>query len=224
MKPSEILEEFREEAHDRKAEPYLWENRFLLRALNEARMQAARRGRLLFDTTTDEICKIALKAGTSVYSVDPRVIYIRRVKIVSQVKPLPKISVADLDLTRPGWEDEPVGEPCVWVPIEDHKIRIFNTPEAAGVLRLHVVREPLADVTIESSEEDMELEPRYHYRIKDFMCGRAYMQRDLIEKYRPEEARDKFALFDEEFGPAESAVNEKWIHRKHGYDEFEGLE
>jgi hypothetical protein len=51
---------------------------------------------------------------------------------------------------------------------------------------------------------------------------RAYSERD-DEKYRPDEAKDRLAMFEQEFGPASNAALESWIHRKHGYDDFEGI-
>lgn len=221
MTPKIIIENFREEAHDIVTPP-LWSDAFLLRALNEARMQAARRGRLLEDGTTPEICTIAVKVNKAIYDIDPRVIYIRRVKHSLIARPLPKCSIADADAGRPGWEDEAAGTPVCWIPIGDHQLRLFNTPDTAATLSLIVVREPLEDVTIASDEDAMDLEPRYHYGLKNFMMGTAYMKRDLIETYRPGEAKDRFDAFTAEFGPATSAVEEKWTHRKHGYDEYEG--
>lgn len=226
MTPKAMVAAFREEAHDNRGtteEEYLWKTPFLLRALNEARTEAVRRGRLLEDFTTPEVCKLTVRAGVDTLTIDPRVIYIRRVKHSLIDRPLAKTYYKDLDEFHPGWESYDDDEPRTWVPWGDHKIRLVPTPDADATINLVVVREPLADVTIASSEEEVELEPRYHFRLVNFMCARAYMQRDLIEKYRPEEARDHMALFDSMFGEPESAALEKWNARRHGYDEYEGL-
>ena len=222
MTPKDIIDDFRAEAHDT-GDPPLWTDTFLLRALNEARSQAARRARMLEDATTAEVCRITVTATQDTYSIDPRVLYVRRVKHSLIDRPLPKLSVQDADLHKPGWENDPDSEPVAWIPWGDHQLRLTPPPDTNAVLNLIVVREPLVDVTLASDEDEMEFEPRYHYALKDWMMFRAYMQRDLIEKYRPEEARDRLAMFEGEFGPATAAVSEKWMHRKHGYDEFEGL-
>lgn len=222
MTPRIIIDDFRAEAHD-VADPPLWSDTFLLRALNEGRLQAARRARLLEDGVTAEVCKISVKTPKLTYDVDKRVIYIRRVKHSLIDRPLPKLSVPDADAFNPGWESMAISEPCAWVPWGNHQIRLVPPPNLDATVTMIVVREPLEDVTIDSDEDAMDLDPRYHYALKDWMMFRAYMQRDLIEKYRPEEARQREEMFDREFGPPMTALQEAWIHRKHGYDEYEGL-
>jgi hypothetical protein len=226
MTPKQIIDDFREEAHDSAGtteDEHLWKTSFLLRALNEARMQATRRARLISDGTTSEVCKITVKASKMTYDVDKRILYVRRVKHSLIDRPLPKTNPQDADEFNPGWESTEVSEPCTWIPWGDHQLRLWPPPDTDATIMLFVEREPLADVTIDDDEAAMEIEARYHYALKDWMMFRAYMQRDLLEKYRPEEAKDRMTMFEAEFGPATSAVNEKWMHRKHGYDQYEGI-
>jgi AraC-like DNA-binding protein len=220
--PKQIVDEFRDLAHDNATPPH-WSTTSLLRYLNEARMQAARRARLLEDASTAEVCKLAVKAGKDIYDIDSRVLYIRRVKLATKERPLPKLSTQDADAFQPGWESNTSGDVVAWMPWGLHKLRLVDKPTADDTINMIVVREPLEDVTLTSDEEAMEIERRYHYGLVDWMMARAYMERDLIEKYRPEEAADRMAMFEREFGPPAAAALEVWTHRKHGYDDYEGL-
>lgn len=222
MTPKEMVTQFRELAHDR-VQPFRWSDVSLLLYLNEGRTEAARRARLIEDGDTAETCKITVKVDKLTYDVDKRVMYIRRVKLASQDLPLPKLSIADADMQAPGWEDADAGTPRVWVPWGSHKLRLIDKPDTNDTLHLYVVREPLAPLTLASTEDDVELDARLHFKLIDWMQFRAYMERDVAEKYRPDEARDRLAMFEQEFGPASNAALESWIHRKHGYDDFEGL-
>ena len=55
------------------------------------------------------------------------------------------------------------------------------------------------------------------------MLHRAFLHRERQDMYRPEESARYLSEFEEEFGKKSTAVDETWINRKHGYDEFEGL-
>lgn len=229
MTPKDIFDGFREEAHDPgtvEAE-FLWKTPFLRRALNEARMQAARRAHLLEEADEPAICSIQCKVDKMTYDVDRRVIRILRVKHSLIDMPLPKSAVRDLDAFQPGWESQTSEQPVTWAPWGNYKLRLLPPPNAtfaAGKLQLMVIREPLADLTEadDDNESAMDLPGRTHYALKDFMMFRAYMQRDLLEKYRPEEAKDRLDMFTSEFGPPVSSLDEVWIQRKHGYDDYEG--
>lgn len=224
-----IIAAFREDAHDAAGtteDEFLWKTPALVRWLNEARHQAARRSECLLDGGTAEICKITLRTGVQTYTRDPRIIKVLRVKHSAIPKPLDKLSVRDADERIPGWQDSEPGCPVVWVPWGNRQLQLWPKPDAdygdGQHLMLQVVREPLAAVTAGSSEDDIEIPPRTHEALVLWLKFRAYMQRDLLEKYRPDEARDCYAQFEAEFGPAPTLLNEAWADRKEGYDDYEG--
>jgi hypothetical protein len=306
MTTQTLINDFRLDADDL-ASPPLWSDAYLTRVLNEAQTEAARRSRLLVDATTTAICQIPVTGGTapiSTYDIDGRVIFLLRVKLGSQIQPLRKMSVRDMDERYPDWENAQPDTPIFWIPdIEDHKVRIWPTPVDDDTLNLQVVREPLApmslastgtqqpiagitlsgstatvvlvnpdpnlfdqgNVTISGADQteyngavtitlidsstftytvsgapaspatgslqyqqnilavDPEIEPRYQLKLNDWAFWRALNQRDKEERYDPDGAKFHLAEFEAEFGPRSSAQNEKWIHRRHGYDSYEGL-
>lgn len=68
-----------------------------------------------------------------------------------------------------------------------------------------------------------EILPAYHMGLVRWMLHRAFLHRERQDTYRPEESARYLAEFEAEFGAAPSAIDETWILRKHGYDEYEGL-
>jgi len=302
MTLQDIIDVFRELADDVEAE-YLWSDAFAIRVANEAQIEACRRSRLLLDETTTAVCQIPVVAGTAIYAVDPRVLFIRRAKLASQDLKLAKINPRDLDLHYPGWESNQATTPQCWAPVENHKLRLVDKPDADDTLNLIVVRQPMAPMQLASLDTalaissitrsgstatavltapnlslvtgqyigiaganqaeyngsfaitvvdystitftvsgtpaspatgtityqrinfavDPEIDDRYHLRLVDWMLYRAFMSRDRQEKYNPDEAKVRLAEFEAEFGQRSSAIDETWINREHGYEEFEGL-
>ena len=49
---------------------------------NEAEEQAARRGRLLLDSSTAAICQLAVTANTEFVDLDERIIFVRRIRVL----------------------------------------------------------------------------------------------------------------------------------------------
>lgn len=228
MTTQELLDLFGGMADD-VGSPPLWSNAVRLGFLNEAQLEACRRARLLVDGDTEDVCRITVEAGTQVYDVDPRVIFIREVRFVDAEDAehrLQKVHAKDLEKHAPGWRNsEATSVPVWWTPYGNQKICIEKTT-GAGVLHLDVVREPLEDCRLAADPIEAvapEIPARYQHKLVDWMLYRALSMRDKEEKYDPKSAADHLALFEQEFGPRSSAIDETWIQRQHGYDEYEGL-
>lgn len=231
MTLAQLIASFREVADDLGAPP-LWSDTALTFWANEAQHEAARRARLFLDSSTDATCKITITAGTASYPVDSRVIFVRRAKLESLTIPLSKINLRDMDTVYPGWESSADSTPGHWMPTGDHEITLYPTPIANDVLRLQVIREPLEDMApaIDNVDPDPdvpavdpEIPSRMQFRLVDWMLYRALMVRDKEEKYDPKSAKEYLASFEAEFGKPSSAIDETWINREHGYDDYEGL-
>lgn len=188
---------------------------------NEAEEQAARRARLLLDSSTAEICNIAVDAGDEFADLDPRIIFVRRIRVVDQSLPLRKIPLADLDQMGTEWQDE-TGEVMGWVPdMETGKIRLYRKPEEDIGLRLTVVRLPLESMAADADTPEIKLQ--FHRELVHWMRYRFYSIEDPEIK---DERKAQAALeaFEAQFGPPSTALDEAWIHEKHGFDEYEGLQ
>lgn len=147
MTVAEILAAFGDLTDDVGQTP-LWSTAVRLRFLREAQIEACRRSRLLRDQTHDEVSLITLEEGVGSYAIDPRVIFIRRVKWSGADRPLSRVHPKFLDDYFAGWETHDTGVPLYW-SIIDRRLILYPAPDDVGTLRLDVVREPLADPAVQ---------------------------------------------------------------------------
>ncbi|MFK7941811.1 MAG: DUF6682 family protein [Paracoccaceae bacterium] len=208
MKLQQLIEITRQELDDATA-PYLWTDSFLLEAAVDAENEAARRGRLIVDSTTTAICQIDVVAGTALYPLDPRVIQVNRMSFVDEAMPVTPMMVRQLDACLPGWLTEESDPPIYWCPdYQQGQILLVGIPTSDATLKLSVERLPL--VEMDQMEDEPELRPEYHRNLRHWMMYRAYSLRDS-ETFNLEQAALAKQMFEAEFGPARPAYDEQWI-------------
>ena len=223
MTTAELINLFRGLSADNTPK-YLWSDTLLCQIATEAEKEAAGRARLLVDSVTPDLCVKELAAGTQYIELDPRVIFVRRVKLASRDIPLAKIHRKDLDCILPGWEDETASETTNYCSnYQGGRIYFITRLPEDDTVRLTVVREPLGPLQLSGPARNPEIPPRYHEKLVHWMFWRALSMRDVEEKYDPVVAKQNYDQFEAVFGPPLSAINEKWYQDEHGYDEFEGL-
>lgn len=218
MRVGDLLDETRVELDD-VAQPYLWSDQELIGYADDAQKEAARRGRLLVDSTTASIASVALVAGTSTYALDPRVIRVNRAIVAGESRPLVFKMLRDLDDQFPGWEEVEETPTIICPDFETGKIRLIGTPTASGTLKLTVVRLPL--VPLNDLQDTLEIREEYQRNLRHWIVFRAYMKRDS-ETYKPEKASEALQLFAAEFGPARPAYDEQWMLQHYMSDGWNG--
>jgi hypothetical protein len=222
MNLKELRALVREMAHDR-ATPYLWTDAFIDMALNDAEREACRRGRLLVDSVTPAVCRVTLVADNGIYRVDPRVMFIRRVKLSTQTSPLGFARVRDMDECAPGWEDES-GDVVGWIPdYVSGKLRLYRIPtsvELPAVANLTVVRAPLANMV--RDDNCPEIKPHLHYDLHHWALHRMFSVKDS-QKNDEALAKRHEELFAASYGPASSALEEHWIDQNYDYSQDQGV-
>lgn len=196
---------------------------------NEGEVQACRRGRLIVDSTTvadsdkpaKPLCVHAVTAGTSLITLNKRVIFVRRVKLASNPIPLTPTHLRDMDRIFPGWEDAEAGQPMTYIPNwQQGKLRFHRPFEDDDTVRLTVVRTPLRPM--EDEDHEPEIEERHHLGLVYWMLYRFFSKPDPDTKDKVK-ASDYLKLFENEFGPASSAVTEQWIAHEQVYDPDAGV-
>lgn len=201
------------------AEPYRCSDDEVINFANDAVNEACRRARLITDSSTPACCELSFLLNVASMALHSSVIYVRDV-LLSDGSRLAKVRRADMDAQLPGWRPQ-TGTPEIWVPdFSTGFLRLYPTPDTATTVSMTVVRIPLADMSIDSDEP--EIHPRYHRALLHWMLYRTYTKPDP-DIYSKDSAAIALAEFEREFGPAESAVEETWIHERHGYDADEGL-
>lgn len=211
MTLAELITLFRNEADD-VAEPYLWSDDELLEFANDAEAEAARRARLLVDSTTAELCSLAVAAAAGgLVPLDARVMFVRAARLAGEL-PLGRATVADMLEINPFWQDARAGRPRLFVTdYQTGALQLWPAPDADATLKLTVVRTPLAEMN--DGQDSPEIAPRWHRSLRHWMLYRAYSKQDA-EANDPKKAADSLALFEQEFGKKSSAIDEAWIARE----------
>jgi hypothetical protein len=191
----------------------------MLAYANEAENEACRRARLLIDSVTADICTIPVVAGTSVYAYDPRIIFIRRARLLTAARVLKKAVYWELDEQFPSWDEKTGTVEAVVTGMDTGKIRLFRIPTANDTLKLTAVRLPLTPMT--ESASTPEINTRFHPALVYWMKHKVYNNQDseLFDKNR---ADIHLALFAQEFGDKSAAVNEVFDEMNLPFDSSDG--
>lgn len=193
-----LLRRFRVIADDL-AEPYLWADSDLVAWANMAERQACRASALLVDSRTASLTEVTAPADEPYIKLDPRVVAVRRAKASGESRPAPLMTVAEMDETRPGWEDATgaVLEALVTDAQTGH-LRAYPTQTADLTVSLTVQRLPLKEMT-DVEAHSPEIRPEVHEFLVHWMLYQAYSVDD-IDKANPEKAAKHLALFEAQFG------------------------
>jgi hypothetical protein len=210
MTLGDLMTLFRNEVDDL-AQPYLWSDEEVIEFANDAELEAARRARLLVDSSTPAIAQLAVTAGQPLLALDPRVMFVRRARFAGSL-PLRRMSMQDMEGYDPYWQDAAAGTPRAFVPdYETGKLLLWPPPAANGTLLLTAVRAPLVELA--EDEDRPEIAPRYHRSLRFWMMARAYGKQDS-QANDPKKELASLALFEQEFGRKSAAIDEEWIVRE----------
>jgi hypothetical protein len=203
---------------DDNASGELWSEEEWINFANDAQNEACRRARLLVDSTSP-LTELSLPAGEPTVALDPRILVIRRARLVGRSPLLQRVSHHTLDCAGSGWEDE-TGEPRGYVPDMDTQVfRPYPMPEADATVRLTVVRLPLKEMAEEADK--LEVPPHLHRSLAAWMLYRAFSKQDG-EAFDKKKAAEYLAEFEQEFGRKSTAIDEAWLQREHEYIVDEG--
>lgn len=208
MNLGQIITSFRQQTKDL-AKPYLTSDPEAIIYFNEAQCEAARRGRLFVDSTTDGVAQIPVSAGVPLVDVSSKVISIRRVRLQSSSRPLAKRLVREMDEVAPGWDTSTnTAQPTsIVVDYQTNAMFLYPTPNSDDTLLMTVTREPLADV--EAYGDEPEIPARYLPACIEWMKYRAYDNADN-DLHDDKKAAAALKRFEDEFGPAISATTERF--------------
>ncbi len=204
MTLDELILQFRSDADDRvgtdQAGDYLFETADIVGWLNEAQEEAADRALLLRESNLDEICNIAVTAGTTVYPVHELVLNITRAAFTptggAQEYILTQYDELELDRIRPSWRSN-TDVPRDFIHNET-SIRLGCIPSSDGNIRIECYRLPL--VNMEDSEtEAPEIHRQSHRALVHWALYRGYSRPDA-EVFDKDRAAKELARFERVFG------------------------
>jgi len=165
----------------------LWSNQEIVRYANQAVNEFCFRQPILDADLTPAITRIPVLASTNIYTLSPKILSIRRVKLVETVSGdefiLTKRTTQWMDLNRAKWDLEAAPtEGTVEFYIEDtdtHQIQLYLTPDAAGTLHMTVDRLPTVYMLWTNRHQIIpEIHEQHHLCLLDWMKYMAYKKRD----------------------------------------------
>jgi hypothetical protein len=185
----------------------LWSEAEWTEYANDAENETCIRANLLMDRTSS-LATITVVSGIATYSIDEKILLIKRAKLSGSTEPLVKTSRRVLDATFPNWEAD-TGTVRSWLPDDTNKITLYKSPVGNDTLFLMISRLPLeamllADKLIASPEID----EQYHLGLVDWMLFRCYSKQDA-ETLDLGKAKEHLARFTKRFGerPPASVIN-----------------
>ena len=174
---------------------------------NDAENEACIRANLILDQTS-ALAVINVLSGTATYSINEKILLIKRAKLSSGIEPLVKTSRRVLDATYPNWETD-TGTVRSWLPDETNTIRLYKSPIANDTLNLMISRLPSAAMLLaDKLTVSPEIDSQYHLGMVDWMLFRCYSKQDA-ETLDKGKAKEHLARFLKRFGerPSASALN-----------------
>ena len=166
----------------------------LVRFTDEAQKEACRRMDMLYDETSDPVCKIIYGAGDNGFKLDGRVTVLERV-MLSGVE-LPKKTEEEIKTGNAAWMSYTGKPTCYYV--KQSTIYLHPIPEFAGELNLAVYRLPLSDVR-KAKGCSLEIPEEFQIGLIDWILYRTYNKRDE-DLFDPNNAALYLNAFETMFG------------------------
>jgi len=231
---SELVSILRTDILDDTKVPYLWSDAELLRGCNYGEVQACRRAHLIIDGSTPNdfgtsatagssgtagvrpLCQLSLTAGKSVYSLNPKILFVKRCQLSGMSYPLPgPLSLFEAEEQFAGWMGtsgtvgtaSSGGTPLAFMNEPTNTITFLLAPVEACTAYLIVSRLPLFPFLLATSPE---VEEKYHEGLMNWAAHLAYMKNDS-DTFNPQKAKYYEDQFTAQFGALPDAKSERLV-------------
>ena len=197
-----------------------WSNEELTRFINEAQKQACRSAFLI--KTGSPTFAISVTAGTSEYTLDPRVINIKGAYLASTGRELTEAEYEDV-MGIPNWRTN-ASTPVYYITdMETGTITLYPTPIIDDTVNLLVYRLPLADMDWEKAETDT-AEIRADHQI-DMLFYAAFLayNKDEANTFDPQRAEYYRQLFEKVFTSTSAYADTRRSRTRNKSIRYQGL-
>jgi hypothetical protein len=198
----------------------LWSDAELVGFLDEAQTEYFRR-RPFRDSSTAEICEVAVTSGEPFYTVDSRILHIHRAKLGSQDEPLVRVAKDEMDEVEKDWETR-TAKPIGYI-YREQQIRLVYIPLADDTLYLDVDRLPLASLSWDTPDAVPEVPIHDHRALLDWATFLA-LDRPEADTSQTEKAAFYAGAFEMKVGVRKTSWNDAdrrvrfgWVKRTRGY-------
>lgn len=231
---TELVNILRVQYLDDVAEPYLWGDPEVVSYIIQSEAEACERAHLIIDDTTPAICLLPIQVGLAKYSLDEKVLLIKRVLYGSSGTSsyeLKQRTRSRLDEESPGWQNRS-GTPWAFICEDNGEFTIvpppigtagtdgvLSTSGTAGTAFLQVSRLPVNTLTLNSTAGSgtaglgityPEIPSQYHMRMLYWAAHLAFLKNDS-ETFNLAKADKYEALFERYFGKPVSAKTQRFM-------------
>ena len=200
MQLSQLISRFRTLAND-KVEPYFIDDASVIDWLNDAVSEACIRGRLLYESQNNDVCKIAVLTGSSRYQLHESLYELSRVWFEpsngSYGAYLALMSPESLDRTYDENWKALSGFPRFIIQ-DDTGIRLVPIPDVDGELQLEGYRVPLS--AMQNDTDKPEINQIHHVHLIQWVLHKAFSVPDS-EFFDPNRSALAEQQFTDYFGP-----------------------
>lgn len=186
MERGELRDALRQRLDDTSQQP-LWEDDELNAFLSAAVQQACIRARLLHESDDEELTRIELIEGQSLYTLHPQVLAIRSADLLVAKRPCELTTVKQMDRDFPGYRVRGEAGSCSTYLVLDEQrghIRVWPTPQAPAdplipeVIMLSVWRLPTESEALDTDSDEPPLPLHMHEDLLDWAEHLAYLKMD----------------------------------------------
>lgn len=183
---------------------YLWPDPDIDRRLNNAVREACLRARLLKDDAVNpksKVCRIAFGPGQVLVPHAPEILVVRSAIIPGCSHKLWALTAESMDRQEPLWETSgETGPPRYMVmDLVQKTLRLYPTPDAAGLLNLRVWRMPNAAEMLEDDADEPVVVLPDPEELCHWAAYECYMVNDS-ETFNKDAAAAHLQLFESRFG------------------------
>jgi len=194
MNTTELLAAFRDEMADNAA-PYLWSDSAVYRYLDDAQKMFCRLTEGIEDSSTADICRLSVVAGTDWYALSPKILKVREVIDLVTGRPYGLISAEKAPSAGAHFTGQPGPLRLFVQGLEKGKLRAWPMPASAVSVELRVFRMPL--VTLSGANQTLEIDEQHHLALLDWVKRHAYNKEDAetFNRRKAEEYEGRFRAY-----------------------------
>lgn len=177
MAIADIIDLFRAEVNDVDT-PQLWPDQEVYAYLNDAQKMFCRLTGGLPDSSTPEVTRLTVTANHDNVPLSRKILKIRDAYRTSDGAPIDLINYEDFPLRGLRFDGTTGPITSLVLGMETGKARIYPVPSVADTAQLIVDRLPLRDITIDSADDDLEIDDQHWDHLTLWMRHRAYAKQD----------------------------------------------
>lgn len=195
MNSTEIIETFREEMNDVER-PYLWSDNLLYRYLNDAQEMFCRLTEGIEDSSTPEICRLSVVAGTDWYPISRKILKVREAINVATGRPVGIVNMEKASEKGVLFNGNPGPLKLFVTGLEKHKLRAWPMPNQPETIELRVFRLPLVTIT-DDGDQELEIDEQHHLSLLLWVKHRAYGKEDAetFDRRKSDEFERRFYAY-----------------------------